>query len=246
MEKIRLQKYLSECGVLSRRAAEAEISAGRVNVNGLPASLGDKIDPETDEIVWKGKKIVPQTVDGEQKKMYILLNKPVGYVTTLSDEQGRKTIADLIADVGVRLYPVGRLDQFSDGLLLCTNDGELTNRITHPSHHVPKTYVGILTSRLDDRDVENLGVPFELDGYMLRPFEVRRLGYKKAGDADATVIEFVLHEGRNREIRKICAHHGYKLAKLTRVAIGDLRLGTLSSGKWRHLTDEEVEYLKSF
>ncbi len=246
MEKIRLQKYLSECGVLSRRAAEAEISAGRVNVNGLPASLGDKIDPETDEIVWKGKKIVPQTVDGEPKKTYILLNKPVGYVTTLSDEQGRKTIADLIADVGVRLYPVGRLDQFSDGLLLCTNDGELTNRITHPSHHVPKTYVGILTSRLDDRDMENLGVPFELDGYMLRPFEVRRLGYKKAGDADATVIEFVLHEGRNREIRKICAHHGYKLAKLTRVAIGDLRLGTLSSGKWRHLTDEEVEYLKSF
>ncbi len=246
MEKIRLQKYLSECGVLSRRAAEAEISAGRVNVNGLPASLGDKIDPETDEIVWKGKKIVPQTVDGEPKKTYILLNKPVGYVTTLSDEQGRKTIADLIADVGVRLYPVGRLDQFSDGLLLCTNDGELTNRITHPSHHVPKTYVGILTSRLDDRDVKNLGVPFELDGYMLRPFEVRRLGYKKAGDADATVIEFVLHEGRNREIRKICAHHGYKLAKLTRIAIGDLRLGALSSGKWRHLTDEEVEYLKSF
>ncbi len=246
MEKIRLQKYLSECGVLSRRAAEAEISAGRVKVNGLPVSLGDKIDPETDEIVWKGKKIVPQTVDGEQKKTYVLLNKPVGYVTTLSDEQGRRTIADLIADVGVRLYPVGRLDQYSDGLLLCTNDGELTNRLTHPSHHVPKTYVGILTSRLDDRDAENLGVPFELDGYMLRPFEVRRLGYKKAGDADATVIEFVLHEGRNREIRKICAHHGYKLAKLTRVAIGDLRLGTLSSGKWRHLTDEEVKYLKSF
>ncbi len=246
MEKIRLQKYLSECGVLSRRAAEAEISAGRVNVNGLPASLGNKIDPETDEIVWKGKKIVPQTVDGESKKTYILLNKPVGYVTTLSDEQGRKTIADLIADVGVRLYPVGRLDQFSDGLLLCTNDGELTNRITHPSHHVPKTYVGILTSRLDDRDVEKLGVPFELDGYMLRPFEVRRLGYKKAGDADATVIEFILHEGRNREIRKICAHHGYKLAKLTRVAIGDLRIDTLPSGKWRHLTDEEVTYLKRF
>lgn len=246
MEKIRLQKYLSECGVLSRRAGEAEISAGRVSVNGIPASLGDKVDPETDEIVWKGKKIMPQTVDGAQKKTYILLNKPVGYVTTLSDEQGRRTIAELIADAGVRLYPVGRLDQYSDGLLLCTNDGELTNHLTHPSHHVPKTYVGILTSRLDDREVEQLGVPFELDGYMLRPFEVRKLGYKKAGDTDATVIEFVLHEGRNREIRKICAHHGYKLAKLTRIAIGDLRLGTLPSGKWRHLTEEEIEYLKKF
>lgn len=243
MEKIRLQKYLSECGVLSRRAAEAEISAGRVSVNHVPATLGDKVDPDTDEVMWNGRRVTPKTTAGNT---YILLNKPAGYVTTLSDEKGRRTIADLIADVGTRLYPVGRLDQFSDGLLLCTDDGELTNRITHPSHHVSKTYVGILTSRLDDRDMEKLGVPFELDGYMLRPFEVRRLGYKKAGAADATVVEFVLHEGRNREIRKICAHHGYKLAKLTRVAIGDLRLGDLPSGKWRHLTEDEVSYLKSF
>lgn len=243
MEKIRLQKYLSECGVLSRRAAEAEISAGRVSVNHVPATLGDKVDPDTDEVMWNGRRVTPKTTAGNT---YILLNKPAGYVTTLSDEKGRRTIADLIADVGTRLYPVGRLDQFSDGLLLCTDDGELTNRITHPSHHVSKTYVGILTSRLDDRDMEKLGVPFELDGYMLRTFEVRRLGYKKAGAADATVVEFVLHEGRNREIRKICAHHGYKLAKLTRVAIGDLRLGDLPSGKWRHLTEDEVSYLKSF
>ncbi len=244
MDKIRLQKYLSECGILSRRAAETEISAGRVSVNGIPASLGDKIDPETDEVVWNGRKI-EQKNGGERRNMYILLNKPAGYVTTLSDEKGRRTIADLIADVGTRLYPVGRLDQYSDGLLLCTDDGELTNKITHPSHHISKTYVGILTARLDDRAIRELGVPFELDGYMLRPFEVRRLGYKKAGNADATVVEFVLHEGRNREIRKICAHHGYKLARLTRVAIGDLRLEDLPSGKWRHLTDEEVAYLKS-
>ncbi len=244
MEKIRLQKYLSECGVLSRRAAETEISAGRVSVNGIPAQLGDKIDPETDEIVWNGRKI-EQKNGAERRNTYILLNKPAGYVTTLSDEKGRRTIADLIADAGTRLYPVGRLDQYSDGLLLCTDDGELTNKITHPSHHISKTYVGILTARLDDRAIRELGVPFEVDGYMLRPFEVRRLGYKKAGNADATVVEFVLHEGRNREIRKICAHHGYKLARLTRVAIGDLLLGDLPSGKWRHLTDEEVAYLKS-
>lgn len=246
MERIRLQKYLSECGVLSRRAAEAEISAGRVSVNGVPAMLGDKVAPDTDEVTWNGRKIESKNCGGERRNTYILLNKPAGYVTTLSDEKGRRTIADLIADAGTRLYPVGRLDQFSDGLLLCTDDGELTNRITHPSHHVSKTYVGILTSRLDDRAIKELGVPFELDGYMLRPFEVRSLGYKKVGAADATVVEFVLHEGRNREIRKICAHHGYKLAKLTRVAIGDLRLGDLPSGKWRHLTDDEVNYLKSF
>ena len=244
MEKIRLQKYLSECGVLSRRAAETEISAGRVAVNGIPAELGDKIDPETDEVVWNGRKIEPKH-GSDRRNTYILLNKPAGYVTTLSDEKGRRTIADLIADVGTRLYPVGRLDQYSDGLLLCTDDGELTNKITHPSHHISKTYVGILTSRLDDRAIRELGVPFEVDGYMLRPFEVRRLGYTKAGNADATVVEFVLHEGRNREIRKICAHHGYKLARLTRVAIGNLPLGDLPSGKWRHLTDEEVAYLKS-
>lgn len=245
MEKIRLQKYLSECGVLSRRAAETEISAGRVSVNGIPASLGDKVDPETDEVVWNGRKIEPKTDGGERRCTYILLNKPAGYVTTLSDEKGRRTVADLISDAGTRLYPVGRLDQFSDGLLLCTDDGELTNKITHPSHHISKTYIGILTARLDDRAIRELGVPFELDGYMLRPFEVRRLGYQKAGQADATVVEFVLHEGRNREIRKICAYHGYKLAKLTRVAIGDIRLDALPSGKWRHLTDEEVAYLKS-
>lgn len=244
MDKIRLQKYLSECGILSRRAAEGEISAGRVTVNGLPASLGDKIEPETDEVVWNGRRIVPKE-GGEHRNTYILLNKPAGYVTTLSDEKGRRTIADLISDVGTRLYPVGRLDQYSDGLLLCTDDGALTNKITHPSHHISKTYVGILTARLDDRAVRELGVPFEVDGYMLRPFEVRRLGYKKAGNADATVVEFVLHEGRNREIRKICAHHGYKLARLTRVAIGELTIGDLPSGKWRRLTDEEVSYLQN-
>lgn len=243
MDKIRLQKYMSECGVMSRRAAEAEISAGRVFVNGIPATLGDKVDPTLDEITWNGKKIEWGGI--ERHHTYILLNKPVGYVTTMSDEKGRKTVAELISDVGVRLYPVGRLDQYSCGLLLCTDDGELTNKITHPSHDIPKTYIGILTSHLDDNDIEALGVPFEVDGYLLRPFEVRRIGYKKDGDTEQTVVEFVLHEGRNREIRKICAHHGYRLARLTRIAIGDIRIGTLPSGKWRYLTDDEVAYLKS-
>lgn len=245
MDKIRLQKFMSEQGLLSRRSAEAEISAGRVSINGIVATLGDKVDPTVDEVVWAGRRIAPIAEGEERGHTYILLNKPVDYVTTLSDEKGRRTIAELISDVGTRLYPVGRLDRYSCGLLLCTDDGELTNRITHPSHDIPKTYVGILTSRLDDDDIARLSVPFELDGYLLRPFEVRRLGYKRINNADATVVEFVLHEGRNREIRNICAHHGYRLASLMRVAIGDLRLGTLQSGKWRHLTEDEVAYLKS-
>ncbi len=245
MNKIRLQKYLSECGVMSRRAAEAEISAGHITINGIPAQLGDKIDPECDIVELGGHRIEPQNVDAERRNTYIILNKPSGYVTTMSDEKGRSIIASLISDVGVRLYPVGRLDLYSDGLLICTNDGDLTNKITHPSHNIPKKYVGILTSHLDDRDMENLAVPFELDGYMLRPFEVRRVGYKKIFSADATIVEFTLHEGRNREIRKICAHHGYRLAKLTRIAIGEIELTGLLPGKWRYLTDDEVAYLKS-
>ncbi|MGN1345979.1 MAG: pseudouridine synthase [Eubacteriales bacterium] len=245
MEKIRLQKYLSECGVMSRRAAETEISAGHVSVNGLPAALGTKVAPDTDEVVWNGRRIL--LPDGEKRRFtYLLLNKPAGYVTTLSDEKGRPTVADLLSGVGVRLYPVGRLDQYSDGLLLCTNDGELTNKITHPSHNLSKTYVGVIPSHLDDRAIEELGQPFVLDGYRLRPFEVRCLSYQKVGAADGTVVEFTLHEGRNREIRKICAHHGYRLARLTRVALGDIRLGDLPVGKWRPLTDEELSYLQSF
>lgn len=245
MEKIKLQKYISECGVMSRRAAEKEISLGNITVNGVKAGIGDRIDPDNDTICLNGE-IITKTNSGDINRCtYILLNKPSGYVTTLSDEKGRKTVSELIADTGVRLYPVGRLDLYSDGLLLCTNDGDLTNKITHPSHNIDKRYIGIITSHLDEKDMAELAIPFETDGYMLKPFGVRFIEHLYVGNARATKVEFTLHEGRNREIRKICAHHGYKLARLTRIAIGKLELAGIPSGKWRYLTDDEITYLKS-
>jgi len=230
---------------MSRRAAEAEITAGKIKINGLTASLGDKVDPELDTVECDGKIICHSSGDEKLRNTYVLLNKPSGYVTTMKDEQGRKTVADLLLSVGKRVYPVGRLDMYSDGLLLCTDDGELTNRITHPSHEVAKKYLATITSHLTEDDIERLKVPFELDGYMLREFGVRFVEYTKCGNAPSTVIEFTLYEGRNREIRNICSHHGYRLARLTRISIGALTLDGIESGKWRYLTESEIEYLKS-
>jgi len=244
MEKIRLQKYVSECGILSRRAAEVEILAGKFKINGITASLGDKVDPENDIVEYKGKPL-PKSDGSSRRHTYILLNKPSGYVTTMSDEKGRKTIAELISSVGKRVYPVGRLDMYSDGLLLCTDDGEMTNRITHPSHHIAKKYLATLTAHLSEKDIEKLSVPFEIDGYMLQPFEVEFIKYVKSGMADSTVVRFTLYEGRNREIRNICARHGYKLSRLTRTHIGEITLDGIASGKWRYLTESEIDYLNS-
>lgn len=247
MEEIRLQKYISECGIMSRRAAEAEIQKGNVTVNGTRAELGQKIDPQTDEVMIAGKRVVPispnETANG-YGKTYILLNKPMGYVTTMSDEKDRLTVRDLIADAGTRLYPVGRLDMYSDGLLLCTNDGELTNRLTHPSHHVAKVYRAVITSRLTEDDIAALSERIEIDGYRIRPVEVELEEYTTVHRAAATVVRFTLHEGRNRQIRRMCAHHGYKLASLTRIRMGKIELGDLPVGKWRHLTEDEISYLK--
>ena len=231
---------------MSRRAAEAEISAGNITVNGIKATLGDKIDPDTDIVEYRGKAVERKISGGNNRRnTYLALNKPIGYVTTMSDEQGRKTVRDLLSDVGTRVYPVGRLDMYSDGLLICTDDGELTNKITHPSHSIPKKYLATLTAHLTDEDLKNLATPFELDGYMLRPFEVKLVEYTTTSGGDSTVVEFTLHEGRNREIRNICAHHGYKLTRLTRFSVGEIQLDGIPSGKWRHLTDDEVQYLKN-
>lgn len=242
MSKIRIQKYFSECGIMSRRAAEDEISSGKVKINGKTAYLGDKIDPTFDIIEYNGKII--ENKGGEKRRYtYIALNKPTGYVTTMSDEKGRRTVADLLTEVPARVYPVGRLDMYSDGLLLCTDDGNLTNKITHPSHMIPKKYLAYITSHLSKDDIEELRIPFELDGYTLRPFDVSFQSYTKCNNAPSTVIEFTLYEGRNREIRKICAKHGYKLHRLTRISIGSITLDGIKTGKWRYLSDEEIEYL---
>ncbi len=243
MEPLKLQKYFSMCGVMSRRSAEEEIAAGRVLVNGLPASLGDRIDPDTDTVVWRGKEL---RLPAAAAHTYLVLNKPAGYVTTMQDEKGRKTAASLLPAGTPRVYPVGRLDMFSDGLLLFTDDGELTNKLTHPSHHMTKTYRLTLKGTLTADDARRFEMPMELDGYKLRPVEARFLENGLCvGGAEASVFEITLHEGRNRQIRRMCEQLGYTVIRLTRIAIGPIALGRLPLGKTRPLTNEEINLLRT-
>ncbi|MBQ8356441.1 MAG: rRNA pseudouridine synthase [Clostridia bacterium] len=237
MEDIRLQKFFTDCGVLSRRAAEAEIRAGRVTVNGTVAKIGDKVDPEADRVEYCGKTI-PYTKNATRH--YILLNKPRGFVTTLSDEKGRPTVATLVASLGVRVYPVGRLDMDSDGLLLLTDDGELTQRLTHPRHEISKHYHVSVKGTVTTEQVRTLNEPFLLDGYRTRPAKVSVLE-RREGD---TLLAVELREGRNRQIRRMCEAVGLRITRLTRVAIGSIGMGDLPIGQYRHLSTEEVAYLK--
>lgn len=220
---------------MSRRAAEAAIRDGRVAVNGVCAQIGQKIDPVRDSIMLDGKPVRKANVE----KTYIMLNKPRGYVTTLSDEQGRHTVAELVADCGMRVYPVGRLDMDSEGLLLLTNDGELTLRLTHPRHEIPKIYHVTLKGKITDSDVDNLRSVRQIDNYDLAPVGVKLLSQ---GNNDC-LVEFTLYEGRNRQIRKMCDVAGLKITRLRRVAIGALELGDLANGRWKHLTQKQIDYL---
>ena len=242
---VRLQKYFTDCGILSRRAAEAEIVAGNVTVNGNTAELGMRVFPGADTILWKGVKVLPQGTDG---RTYIMLNKPIGYVTTLSDDKGRKTVADLLSGVPGRVYPIGRLDMYSDGLLLCTDDGDLANRMMHPSHNVAKRYTVTVKGTITEGDIAALTEPMELDGYLLHPIEAKILktNIERKDGTLASAVEITLYEGRNRQIRRMCEAVGLKVLALRRLAVGTLTLGNLPAGKWRHLTNEEIEYLKSF
>ena len=232
--KERLQKILSGRGICSRRKAEELISAGRVSCNGITAQLGDAADPEVDEILVDGKPL-PSRNDS----VYIMLNKPRGYVTTLSDEKGRPNAAQLI-DCGTRVYPVGRLDMDSEGLLLFTNDGEFANRLMHPKHEVDKTY-RVLVQGYSDANLERLKQPIELDGYLIRTPGVKLLRTRDKGQAQLLVT---IHEGRNRQVRRMCDAAGMKVLRLQRICEGDLKLGNLESGKWRYLTPEEIALLK--
>ncbi len=232
--KVRLQKFLSECGVASRRKAEDLILAGKVKVNGKPASIGDKIDPKHDTVVVGGKKVVKSI-----KNTYIMLHKPRGFITTLSDEMGRKCVAQLVEDVGTRVYPVGRLDRDSEGLLLLTDDGEFANALTHPTRHVPKTYRVTIRPTITDEQITALTTGIEIDGRMTMPSEVRVLE-KKEG---RVVIEIIIYEGRNRQIRKMCDALGLEVARLKRTQIGSVKLGMLKQGDWRNLTEDEVHKL---
>lgn len=236
MEKIKLQKYFTDCGVLSRRAAEKEIAEGRVTVNGEIALLGDRVDPERDEVRYGGKIIKKQT----DESVCIMLNKPTGFVTTLSDEKGRPTVVSLTADLGIRVYPVGRLDLNSDGLLLLTNDGELANRLTHPRHEIPKIYRVTVKGEVSADALRALSSSMVIDGYKILPVKTEIMKKSTSG----TVLRMELYEGRNRQIRKMCASVGLKILRLTRTAVGELTLGELPSGKWRRLTKSEIAYLK--
>lgn len=233
--KERLQKLLSATGVCSRRAAEEYIRSGRVTVNGRPALLGAKADPDRDDVRLDGRPL-----RSREKLVYILLNKPRGYVTTLSDEKGRRTVADLVRDCGVRVYPAGRLDMDSEGLLLMTNDGSLVQRLTHPGGEVEKTY-HVWVRGADGGPAENaaerLARVTDLDGEPIRPARVEALR-RKAG-----VLSVTIHQGKNRQIRRMCAACGLEVRRLRRVREHTLVLGDLPAGKWRYLTAAELEAL---
>jgi pseudouridine synthase len=233
---IRLQKYIAECGVCSRRKAEELILAGKVKVNGKLANLGDKVHIYKDKIEVSGK-----LIRRAKEKRYIMLHKPRGFVTTLSDEFDRKCITMLTEDIEERVYPVGRLDMYSEGLLLMTDDGELTCRMTHPSHGLTKTYIAEIPACLTEDDAVRISEPFEIDGYMIKRPEVTLI---ESGES-LSKVKIVLAEGRNRQIRRMCEHAGFKITKLRRISIGELTDDNLPLGKYRFLTEEEINYLKS-
>lgn len=230
----RLQKILSARGVASRRKAEEMIQNGLVTVNGRVAILGETADPQTDEIQVNGKPLpVPQS------HVYILLNKPRGYVTTLSDEKGRPNAAQLVADCGARVYPVGRLDMDSEGLLLFTNDGEFANALMHPKHEVKKTYDTWVTGYVPGGEIR-LSRPVTLDGYTIRPPKVKLI----RAEGNRAKFQITIHEGRNRQVRRMCEAAGMTVTRLRRIREGNLSLGNLPLGKWRYLTEEEISGLK--
>ena len=231
----RLQKILSARGVASRRRAEEMIAAGRVTCNGRVCVLGDSADPDVDTILIDGKAL-PEA----ENRIYIMLHKPRGYVTTLSDEKGRKNAAQLVADCGQRVYPVGRLDMDSEGLLLFTNDGDFANHLMHPKHEVKKVYRVTVTGFTEEA-MAALEKPIVLDGYKIRKPDVSKLRSGADGKAE---LQVTIHEGRNRQVRRMCAAAGMDVVRLVRIAEGPVQLAKLPLGKWRHLTEAEVEALK--
>ena len=230
----RIQKLIAAAGLCSRRTAEAWIAAGRVTVNGRTASMGDKADMQTDTVLLDGKPLRRAA-----EPVYLMLHKPRGYVTTLSDERGRRTAAELVADCGVRVYPVGRLDRDSEGLLLFTNDGVLTNALLHPAHQVDKTYLVTVVGAAED-SATRLAAVDALDGEPIAREQVEELR-RSGAEAEFRVV---IHQGKKRQIRRMCAAVGLEVTRLRRVAEGGLSLGDLPPGKWRYLTAEELRTIK--
>ena len=235
---VRLQKMLADCGVASRRKSEELIRAGSVKVNGVVAEIGDKVNPYKDKVMVNGRRV---TANAKPKNRYIMLNKPRGYVTTMSDERGRKCVAELVADIPERVYPVGRLDRNSEGLLIMTNDGELANILTHPSSHVNKTYRVTVGGEVGDELLERLSTGIELDGRKTLPCDVFVIERKP----DRTVLCFIIHEGRNRQIRRMCEAVGLEVLRLKRTEIAGVKLGMLPQGSWRPLNEREMTRLRN-
>lgn len=235
-EKIRLQKILAENSVASRRGSEDIIAAGRVTVNGVRAKVGDKADPDKDIILLDGEPVV----HAKERNIYIMLHKPRGFITTMNDEMGRKCVSQLVEDVGARVFPVGRLDRDSEGLLLFTNDGDFANMMMHPSMHVSKTYRVTVREKVSESQLTALASGIMIDGKKTLPADIKVL----VQEADRTVMQIILREGRNRQIRKMCEETGLTVIRLKRLSVGTVKLGMLQPGKWRELTKEEVASLK--
>lgn len=232
--KIRLQKHLSKCGIASRRKAEELIEQGKVKINGHIASLGAKVDPKRDKVTVRGKAVVPVN-----EKIYIMLNKPRGYITTMRDELGRKNVSELTADAGARLFPVGRLDRDSEGLLIMTNDGDFANKLTHPSSHVNKTYRVTVRGNAEEEQILQMKEGILLDGKKTLPCDC----FVAERKTDRTVLIFIIHEGKNRQIRRMCEAVGLEVIRLKRTEIAGVKLSMLPQGKWRPLNEREMRRL---
>ena len=236
MEEIRLQKYLAEAGIASRRKCEEYIEQGRVKVNNKVAVLGTKVNPETDIVLFDNRKI-----DNKEELVYILLNKPIGYVTTSKDQFSRDSVLDLVK-VKQRIVPVGRLDMYTSGALLLSNDGDFVYKITHPKHEIDKTYTVTVKGIVTDEEVEQLRNGVEIEDYTTKPAEVRIL--KTDIEKDISRLEITIHEGKNRQVRKMCVAVGRKVQALHRSKIGNIVVKDLKLGTWRYLSKQEIEYLK--
>ena len=232
----RLQKYMASCGVDSRRKCEEIILAGKVKVNGVKVNeVGTKVNPLEDIVEYQGKIITK-----EENKVYIMLNKPEGYISSVKDEKGRDTILDIVK-VKERIYPIGRLDYDSSGLLLLTNDGEIYNKIIHPRVEIVKKYIAVVNGEITQHDIKKFELGIDIDGYITAPAEVKIISY----DRDISTIEIGIHEGKNRQIRRMCAEINHEVLSLKRISIGDIKLGYLKRGEYRNLNKDEIDYINS-
>lgn len=231
-DKIVLQKYMAECGVDSRRKCQELISQNKVKVNGKVATLGTRVS-DSDIILVNNKKIFMSA----QEKNYIMIYKPRGYITTLSDEYGRKCVLDLVQDISTRIYPIGRLDKNSEGLLLMTNDGNFANQVIHPSKNILKTYRVTIKSCVTEKELTNLSTITQIDNKIIDPAEIKIIEYEK----NRTVLEIIIKQGINRQIRKMCEQVGLEISRLKRISIGNLKLGNLKPGKYRYLENFEIK-----